>query len=318
MTAPLPPFDLLRPRRSIFGVSAVLLPYTPNGTIDWISFERLLDRTIEAGLVPAVNMDTGYVNLLDETTQDEVLQRTEAVVPGAFVAGAFVADQPGALFDGDRYAARVERIRRRGGIPVVFPSYGLTALPGPEVVAAHAKLAGLGEQIIAFELGTHFTPAGCIYDLETYEGLVGIDGVIGAKHSSLDRQLEWDRLRLRDKVRPTFHVFTGNDLAIDMVMYGSDYLLGLSAFAPDAFAWRDGWWAAGDPRFHPLNDVLQHLGAFAFRDPIPAYKHTAAMFLHLRGWLPHDATHPAAPVRPASDREILRALLERVEREMAR
>ena len=29
-------------------------------------------------------------------------------------------------------------------------------------------------------------------------------------------------------VRPEFHVFTGNDLAIDIVRYGSDWLLGLS------------------------------------------------------------------------------------------
>ena len=50
-------------------------------------------------------------------------------------------------------------------------------------------------------------------------------------------------------MRPDFKVFTGNDLAIDMVMYGSDYLLGLSAFAPDAFARRDAMWAAGDPAF---------------------------------------------------------------------
>ena len=38
------------------------------------------------------------------------------------------------------------------------------------------------------------------------------------------------------QMRPDFLVFTGNDLAIDMVMYGSDYLLGLSTFAPDLFA----------------------------------------------------------------------------------
>ena len=36
--------------------------------------------------------------------------------------------------------------------------------------------------------------------------------------------------------RPDFLVLTGNDLGIDMVMYGSDYLLGLSTFAPDLFA----------------------------------------------------------------------------------
>ena len=94
----------------------------------------------------------------------------------------------------------------------------------------------------------------------------------GAKHSSLRRGPEWERLRLRDAVRPEFKVFTGNDLAIDMVMYGSDYLLGLSTFAPDLFAARDRMWEAGDPGFYELNDLLQYLGFFAFRGPVPAYK----------------------------------------------
>ena len=41
---------------------------------------------------------------------------------------------------------------------------------------------------------------------------------------------------MRDELRPDFLVLTGNDLAIDMVMYGGDYLLGLSTFAPEDFA----------------------------------------------------------------------------------
>ena len=77
-----------------------------------------------------------------------------------------------------------------------------------------------------------FHPDGRIWDLDTYRAVLGIPQCIGAKHSSLERQPEWDRLRLRDEVRPDFLVLTGNDLAIDMVMYGSDYLLGLSTFAP--------------------------------------------------------------------------------------
>ena len=109
-------------------------------------------------------------------------------------------------------------------------------------------------------------------------------------------------------MRPDFHVYTGNDLAIDMVMYGSDYLLGLSTFAPDLFARRDALWAAGDPAFYELNDVLQYLGFFAFRPPVPAYKHSAAMFLHLRGWTRTDAGHPRSPTRPASDRAVLREI----------
>ena len=159
-----------------------------------------------------------------------------------------------------------------------------------------------------------FAPFGKIYDLATYEGLLGIKECLGAKHSSLSRQLEWERLALRDRIRPDFKVFTGNDLAIDMVMYGSDYLLGLSTFAPDYFALRDRYWLEGDPRFYELNDLLQYLGHFAFRAPVPAYKHSAAQFLKLRGWINCDGTHPASPTRPASDIEILQKILDSLTR----
>ena len=89
-------------------------------------------------------------------------------------------------------------------------------------------------------------------------------------------------------------MLTGNDLAIDMVMYGSDYLLGLSTFAPDLFARRDALWRASDPTFYELNDLLQYLGWFAFRAPTPAYKHSAAQFLKLCNWIGCDAAHPVA------------------------
>jgi hypothetical protein len=119
-------------------------------------------------------------------------------------------------------------------------------------------------------------------------------------------------LILRDQVRPDFKVFTGNDLAIDMVMYGSDYLLGITTFAPHLFARRDAMWARGDPAFYELSDLLQYLGFFAFRPPVPAYKHSAAQFLKLRGWIECDATHPFSPCRPESDLRILQDIAERL------
>src|SRR6185436_6813541 len=139
---------------------------------------------------------------------------------------------------------------------------------------------------------TMFAPFGSIYSLDLFSQLLHIPGLLGLKHSSLDRLQEWQRLEIRDSIRPDFKLYTGNDLAIDMVMYGSDYLLGLSAFAPEAFGLRDRLWAAGSPHFYALNDVLQYLGTFAFRDPVPAYKHSAAQFLHLRGQIATPATHP--------------------------
>ena len=296
--------------RKITGCSAILLPFTSDGSVDWDAFCAHVARTAEAGLTPAVNMDTGYANLIDEKTREDVLRRTRDTLSGAeFTAGAFVSSQAGASFDAAAYHRQIELIQAYGGIPTIFQSFGLTSLPSDQLIAAYADFGRIAPRFIAFELGTMFAPFGKIYDLATYEGLLGIKECIGAKHSSLSRQLEWDRLALRDKVRPDFKVFTGNDLAIDMVMYGSDYLLGISTFAPDYFALRDTYWLEGDPRFYELNDILQYLGFIAFRDPVPAYKHTAAQFLKLRGWLACDDTHPQSPTRPASDIPILQNIL---------
>lgn len=307
MNPPIDPATMIVPRRRITGMSAILLPFDSGGEIDWPSFRGHVLRTAEAGLTPAVNMDTGYVNLLDDETRIQVLDQTQDVLGGRpFVAGAFVRDTPQDRFDREAYLRRMAPIQERGGIPVIFPSYGLTGLPDDEVVSAHATFGAACDRFIAFELGTMFAPFGRIYSLEAYRGLMGVRQCMGAKHSSLCRELEWQRLKLRDATRPDFHVFTGNDLAIDMVMYGSDYLLGLSTFAPDLFAKRDAYWEAGDPAFHELNDVLQYLGFLAFRAPVPAYKHSAAMFLRLRGWIKTDRTHPQSPGRPSSDLAILR------------
>ena len=306
--------SLVRPRREITGISAILLPFTEAGEIDWDGFCAHVARTADAGLVPAVNMDTGYANLLDEQTRRAVLHRTREILgEGSFVAGAFVGDAPGDPWNPGAYHQQTEAIQREGGVPVIFQSYGLTNQEPAPIIEAYAELGRGSPQFIAFELGQMFAPFGRIYDLETYAGLLDVPQCIGAKHSSLNRQLEWERLQLRDKRRPDFKVFTGNDLAIDMVMYGSDYLLGLSTFAPESFARRDALWAAGDPAFYELNDLLQYLGFFAFRAPVPAYKHSAAQFLKLRGWIRTDRTHPNSPTRPESDVPVLRDIAERLE-----
>lgn len=313
LSMPIDPISMLRPRRRVTGISAVLLPFTDSGDVDWAGFEAHVARTAGAGLTPAVNMDTGYVNLIDHKTQDEVLRRTKAIVGnGPFVAGAFVGDQAGDSFNYDGYAERMQAIQTAGGTPVIFQSYGLTRQPGPEIVRSYQRLATVCDQFIGFELTTDLAAFGAIYDLDTYAGIMSIRQCVGAKHSSFHREPEWERLKLRDATRPDFAVFTGNDFAIDMIMYGSDYLLGLSSFAPDLFAIRDTYWESGDSRFYELNDQLQYLGYFAFRSPSPAYKHSCAQFLKLRDWIGCDRPHAKGLSRPESDVEILRELGQRM------
>jgi dihydrodipicolinate synthase/N-acetylneuraminate lyase len=307
------PVSLLKPQRKISGISAILLPFLENGDVDWQGLAAHIERTVDAGLTPAVNMDTGYINLIDEATRKSVLQRTSELLGGTpFVAGAFVSDTPGSPFDKETYAARIDEIQNAGATPVIFQSFGLVERDPAEIIASYQQLAAVCDRYIGFELTTELAPFGAVYSLETYAELMKIPQCVGAKHSSFHREPEWERLQLRDKKRPDFIVYTGNDFAIDMVIYGSDYLLGLSTFAPDLFAERDSCWETGDPRFYELNDLLQYLGMFTFRNPGPAYKHSAAQFLKLRGWIDCDDTHPRNAKRPESDIEVLHELGQRM------
>ena len=316
--------DRVRPRQ-IEGISAVLLPYQHDGRPDWEALAGCLEQTVQAGLQPAVNMDTGYVNLLTAEERAQVLQVAASTLSGrAFVGGVFLEASglaPSSMTSApplvDTYCREAEAVRTAGGTPILFQCEGLTVLPDREIVDVYRAVAERVGPILGFELGQMFAPFGRIYSLDLFAELLEVPGLVGLKHSSLDRTLEWQRLELRDRVRSEFKLYTGNDLAIDMVIYGSDYLLGLSAFAPEAFGRRDRLWAAGDARFYALNDVLQYLGAFAFRDPVPAYKHSAAQFLHHRGKIPSNATHPASPRRPDSDLPILAAISDRLDAALA-
>lgn len=313
----------ISPGRKIEGIAALLVPYTAAGAPDWTAYARLLDSTFESGLAPAVNMDTGYVHLLLPGERREALRLAREAAHGRrFVAGAFVETTVSARAASSEiiraYAAEVELIRSHGGTPILFQATALKSKTPSEVAEIYRAVASVVAEddpggVIAFELGEMFAPFGQIYSLETFQRLMEIPQIRGLKHSSLDRCQEWQRLDLRDRLRPGFRIYTGNDLAIEMVMYGSDYLLGLASFATDAFAKRDLYWAAHDPRFFALNDLLQYLGAFAFRPPVPAYRHSAAQFLKIRGRIPSDAPHPQSPRRPASDAAVLEEIAQRLD-----
>ena len=94
-----------------------------------------------------------------------------------------------------------------------------------------------------------FNPAGRIWDLDTYRAVLGI-AAVRRRQALVAAPRAWSGTGCACATRcgPDFLVLTGNDLAIDMVMYGSDYLLGLSTFAPDLFAERDRLLGGGRPR----------------------------------------------------------------------
>ena len=296
----------LRPRRKVHGVAAALLPFEADGRVAVEAFQHHLRATHGAGLTNAVNMDTGYVNHLTDAEKLRVLRWTrEALGAGVpFFGGAYIEGQ-----DGDTvslYRRQMDQIVAHGGTPVIFQTARLHGKTSREKVAVYREACRGYAEVLGFELGRMFAPSGEIFDDETVRGLLDIPEMKGLKHSSLDRLKELQRLELRDALRPDFRVYTGNDLGINMIEYGSDYLLGLATAAPERFAARDRLWEAGDPAYYMLSDALQHLGNVLFRAPVPAYKHSAAIFLHLLGRIPSPRAHPRAPLRPEWEVEILR------------
>ena len=300
------------PRRTIRGASAVLLPMADGDTPDWEGLAGHLSRTIVAGLVPAVNMDTGFGPYLDDDDRARVLELT-ASLTGDFIAGVHIDDSPGDPLDIDAAVRRAVQVADSGATPIIFPSFGAAAANDEELVELHRRIGEEVDRFLGFELGPMFHPAGTLFSDEVFEAVLGIDSVVGLKHSSLRRETEWRRIRARDRIRPGFALMTGNDLAIDLVVHGVDYLLGLSTFDPEAFALRDRWWAEGDARFYELNDLLQYLGHLTFRSPVPGYRHDAAIAYELRGWASCDGTPPGAPRRPDSDRALLADICARLD-----
>ena len=291
-------------KRRVSGISAVLLPYA-NGKIDEAGFRHHLKRTTAAGLRAAVNMDTGYGDLLTAEEKQRVLAWTRETVGDTdwFAAGALPAVNQGPAELA--YLRECATIVEAGAVPVIFPSAMTAALDDAGLMRFFGEIASTIRRFIAFELGTMFNPHGRMYSEKVLRGLMELPQCLGVKHSSLDRAMEIERLDLRDRVRADFVIYTGNDLAADMIEYGSGYLLGLSTFAPEVFAARDRAWLEGRAGYYELRDFIQYLGWIGFREPVPAYKHSAAIFLKLTGGLESDESHPCAPRRDAWDRQIL-------------
>ena len=268
---------------------------------------RCSRQTVDAGLVPAVNMDTGYVQLLDADTRD-ARARTGAAAqsgPAGFVAGAFVADEPGAPFDLDAYLLAIERDRgaRRhaGGVPVVRPqrarrrgvgrgARGVRAARRPvHRVRARPDVRALRPHLLARRVRRTARRR----ELHRRQALVAVArGRVGPPRAPRPRPPRLPRVH-RQRPRHRHGLLR---LRLPARALGVR-ARGVRRARPAL--------GGGDRAFHELNDLLQYLGAFAFRAPVPAYRHDAALFLQLRGWIASDATPPGRRGAPTADRAVL-------------
>ena len=155
----------------INGYPAILLPFQPDGAVDWDAFCAHIARTAEAGQTPAVNMDTGSANLIDEKTREEVLRRTRDTLSGTnFTAGAMeTSDLPAPKSAG---AAKKEKSRLHPFCTdVEILKWLAEYAPFEKLAIVHAGVQQEAEQMLAQI--KHFLPQGEI-------PIVQITPVLGA------------------------------------------------------------------------------------------------------------------------------------------
>src|SRR2546429_5979392 len=109
-----------QPGRKMQGIAAALLPFEANGRVAVEAFQNHLGATHRAGLMNAVNMDTGYVNFLSATEKLDVLRWTREALGKdvQFVGGAYIEGQPGDVVE--LYRRQMDAIAAHGGIPILF------------------------------------------------------------------------------------------------------------------------------------------------------------------------------------------------------
>src|SRR5271163_2973884 len=153
-----------RPRRTVQGIAANLLPYEPDGRVAVDAFAQQLTATHRAGLMNAVNMDTGYVNYLSDAEKLVVLGWTREALGdgGPFVAGAYIEGRDGDVVA--LYRQQMDAIVKAGGIPILFQTARLHGKTSKEKVETYqAACLGYGH-VLGFELGRMFAPNGEIFD----------------------------------------------------------------------------------------------------------------------------------------------------------
>src|SRR5262249_34852004 len=152
-----------------------------------------------AGLMNAVNMDTGYINYLSEDEKKNVLRWAREALGGngSFVAGAYIENQHGDVVS--LYRRQLDLIASADAIPILFQTARLHQHPAKEKARVYREVCRGFQHVLAFELGRIFAPNGEMFDEETIRYLLDIPELKGMKHSSLDRLIELERLALRDK-----------------------------------------------------------------------------------------------------------------------
>ena len=302
----------LTPSRTIDGAAALPVWLEASGRLDLSGLAARLQETFAAGLTPAVNLFAGSVDWLGREQRIDVLATAAGVARGRrFIAGTLPTEDAAPL--AARYGRAVDAVVRQGGTPVLLPIRELATLDGDALAHLWRQATAGHRGVLVIEMAAAFDAPAPLYSADVVTRILDIASLGGLVHASLDRGVEWARIEARDVARPDFRIYSGHERALDMVAYGSDYLLATAGCAPEAFAARDRAWRQGAPIGFELNDALQALATLLYRDPIDGARHGALQWLQARGVLGRPSPAPGIVLRPDSDLALYQEIHTRLE-----
>ena len=290
-------------------VSAPMLPFNPDFSIDWSSFRPYIAWiAAQKPTAIAVNMDASEGPSLSRDEQLEVLKTTREAVNGACpVFSGLIA---GYTADAIEWGKALKAAGADGlaAFPP-FPTFLGNPVPTEMIYQYHKALAdGIGLPLVAFQFPKAFGPD---YPPEVLARLAEIPEIIGLKEASFDVAKTQETIEAAAKLPRKIGIMTGSDTFImEAMLMGCDgALIGFAGTATDQLIAMQRAVASGDyGRAKEIWDRLGPLARYCWRLPIRDYRPRMKEVLVLQGFFRHAAVRP--PQLPVDDAE--RAELRRL------
>lgn len=292
---------------------ATVLPFNPDLSIDWNSYERLLAHCIRRpGVVSAfVNGHAGEAAALTPEERAEVIRRTRAFL------GASVPLMAGIVAYSTAEAVQRAREAQAAGADVAvlfpFPQYsgGGGAHPQAAVHYVRAVLDAVDIPLSVFQYpvrsGAGFTP-------EVLCAIARLPGLLAIKEGSSDIAAYEDNWRAVKAVAPEVAILPSNyDWLLPQVAIGADGLLsGLGSLVPDHLV---DLWRATDAQdlaaMRRANDSLYPIVRTIYGAPPLMDMHTRIkVALQQLGVIAHAVPRPPLMPVPPATADAVRTLVE--------
>ncbi|MEP5517732.1 MAG: dihydrodipicolinate synthase family protein [Bauldia litoralis] len=289
-------------------VSAPMLPFNPDFTIDWESYRPYVGWIAEQKPTAiAIKLDASEGPSLSRDEQIAVLKATVEVVAGACpVFSGLIA---GYTADAVEWGNTLKAAGAEGlaAFPP-FPTFLGNPVPSEMIYQYHKALAdGIGLPLVAFQFPKAFGPD---YPPEVLERLAGIPEIIGLKEASFDVAKTIETIDAVAKLPRKIGIMTGSDTFIfEAMLMGCDgALIGFAGTATDELIAMQRAAATGD--FATGKEIWDRLGPLArycWRPPIRDYRPRMKEVLVMQGHFKSAAVRPPQlPVDDAERRELRR------------